>query len=72
MKFKKGDLCVVTSADTHTDPHQGDMVLITKERLAPNINSPRFVEGYNLSKTSRFHYNVEELKKTGEQNEQSN
>jgi len=66
MKFRNGDLCRVVSNRSHRDPHTGDLVLITREKLNPDIIVVYYVEGFNLTRQSRFHYKVDELEKVEE------
>ena len=51
---------------SHRDPHMGDMVLITREKLNKDIVVVYYVEGYNLKRQQRFHYKVDELEKVEE------
>jgi len=66
MQFRNGDLCRVVSNRSHRDPHTGDLVLITREKLNPKILVVYYVEGFNLTRQSRFHYKVDELEKVEE------
>ena len=66
MQLRNGDLCRVVSNRSHRDPHIGDMVLITREKLNKDIVVVYYVEGYNLNRQQRFHYKVDELEKVEE------
>ena len=66
MKLRNGDLCRVVSNRSHRDPHTGDLVLITREKLNPDIFDVYYVEGFNLTRQNRFHYKVDELEKVEE------
>ena len=66
MKLRNGDLCRVVSNRSHRDPHTGDLVLITREKLNPDIIVVYYVEGFNLTRQKRFHYKVDELEKVEE------
>ena len=67
MKLRNGDLCRVVSNRSHRDPHMGDLVLITREKLRMGIVVVHYVEGLNLIKQQRFHYKVDELEKVEEE-----
>ena len=66
MKLRNGDLCRVVTNSSHRDPHTGDLVLITREKLRKDIVVVYYVEGFNLMRQQRFHYKVEELEKVEE------
>ena len=63
MQLRNGDLCRVITNSGHRDPHMGDMVLITKEKLNPETIIVYYVEGYNLTKQTSFQHKVDELEK---------